>query len=278
MGGNFHRNGWQVSTGIRIHQVQYILKNRKRKSIFRTTRNENLPLRGFLECPICKGNLTGSGSRSRTGAKHFYYHCQKGCKLRFRADEANGEFVNYLQSFKIPEEILNLYYHIMQDVFKDDDAKRDNEINTIDSQVDKLRDLINKVEDSFFEGVIDAETYNKAKARYKNEIDGLLNRKAELEAKDSNFMQYVNYGFSLLKNLDKYYSKSNIAVKQKIISSIFPEKLIYQDKKYRTTKINQALSLLTNNINGLGLTINKKAIISNGSSYKAPRVGLEPTT
>ena len=102
-----------------------------------------------------------------------------------------------------------------------------------------------------------------------NGITDLLNRKAELEAKDSNFMQYVNYGFSLLKNLDKYYLKSNIAVKQKIISSIFPEKLIYQDKKYRTTEINEALSLLTNNINRLGLPINRKAIISNGSSYKA---------
>ena len=135
----------------------------------------------------------------------------------------------------------------------------------------KLGDLINKVEDSLFKEVIDAETYNKAKARYKNEIDGLLNRKAELKDKDSNFMQYVNYGFSLLKNLDRYYLKSNIAVKQKLISSIFPEKLIYQDKKYRTTEINEALSLLTNNINRLGLPINKRAIISNGSSYQAPR-------
>ncbi len=39
-----------------------------------------------------------------------------------------------------------------------------------------------------------------------------------------------------------------------------------------------ALSLLTNNINSLGLPINKKAIISNGSSYKAPRVGLGTTS
>ena len=62
-----------------FNQVQSILESRKKKSIIRTTRNERLPLRGFLECPVCQGNLTGSGSRSRTGAKHFYYHCQKGC-------------------------------------------------------------------------------------------------------------------------------------------------------------------------------------------------------
>ncbi len=144
--------------------------------------------------------------------------------------------------------------------------------------MDKLRGLINKVEDSFFEGSIDVETYNTAKVRYKNRIDDLLNRKAELEAKDSNFMQYVNYGFSLLKNLDKYYLKSNIAVKQKIISSIFPEKLIYQDKKYRTNKINEVLSLLTYNINHLGQSQNEKAIVFDGQSYNAPRVGLEPTS
>ena len=235
-------------------------------------------MRGFLECPVCKGNLTGSGSRSRTGAKYFYYHCQKDCKLSFRADEANGEFVNYLKGFKITLEVLNLYYDILQDVFKKDDGKRDHEINSLEVQINKLKEQINNVEDKFIEDSIDSETYNAVKARYKAKIDFLSNRKAELESQDSNFIRYVKYGFSLLKDLHKYYLKSNIAVKQKIIGSIFPEKLIYQDKKYRTSKINEVLSLLTSNINHLGQPQNEKAIVFDGQSYKAPRVGLEPTT
>ncbi|TDI78296.1 MAG: hypothetical protein E2O79_11810 [Caldithrix sp.] len=186
--------------------------------------------------------------------------------------------MNYLQSFKIPDEVLNLYYHILQDVFKKDDGKRDSEINSLEVQINKLKEQIDNVEDKFIEDSIDSETYNTVKARYKAKIDLLRNRKTELESQDSNFIRYAKYGFSLLKDLYRYYLKSNIAVKQKIISSIFPEKLIYQDKKYRTRKINEALSLLTYNINHLGQSKNEKAIVFDGLSYKAPRVGLEPTT
>ncbi|MCZ6594729.1 MAG: recombinase family protein, partial [Bacteroidetes bacterium] len=101
-----------------FNEVQSILEGRIKKSKVRSSRDEKLPLRGFLQCRICGGNLTGSASRSRTGARHFYYHCQKGCRERFRADEANGQFVSFLGGFKIPDEVLTLYYHVMEDVFK----------------------------------------------------------------------------------------------------------------------------------------------------------------
>ena len=88
----------------------------------------------------------------------------------------------------------------------------------------------------------------------------------------------MSYGFSLLKDLDKYYSNASIGVKQKLIGSIFPEKLIYQDEKYRTSQINEVLSLITNNINHLGGVEKEKAIKIDSSSYQAPAVGLEPTS
>ena len=252
-----------------FNEVQSILEGRVKKTKIRSTRDERFPLRGFLQCSICGGNLTGSASTSRTRAKHFYYHCQKGCRERFRADVANGQFVNYLQSFKIPDEVLKLYYHIMQDVFKKDDGKREHELKSLEAQINKRKELINNGEDKFFEGSIDSETFNNAKARYKAKIDLLGKRKAELKAQDSNFIRYVNYGFSLLKDLDRYYLKSNIAVKQKLISSIFPEKLIYQEKKYRTSQINEVLALLTSNINHLGIVQSKQAIKNDSLLHRA---------
>ena len=89
-------------------------------------------------------------------------------------------------------------------------------------------------------------------------------------------MHYVKYGFSLLENLAEYYLKADIAVKRKLIGSIFPEKLVYEDNNYRTTQINEVLSLLTNNINDLGVVEKEKAVQNNGLSYKASPRGIEP--
>ena len=259
-----------------FNEVQSILEGRIKKSKVRSSRDGKLPLRGFLQCRICGGNLTGSASRSRTGARHFYYHCQKGCRERFRADEANGQFVSFLGDFKIPDEVLTLYYHVMEDVFKKDDAQRENEINTLESQINKFRERINGVEDKFIDNLIDDETYKKAKARYEQDISELLKRKAELESRDSNFLKYVNYGFSLLKDLPEYYLKANIEIKQKLISSIFAEKLVFEDKKYRTSQINEVLALLTSNINHLGIPQNKQAIKKDGLLHRASPRGIEP--
>jgi hypothetical protein len=46
-----------------------------------------------------------------------------------------------------------------------------------------------------------------------------------------------------------YYSNAPLEVKQKIIGSIFPEKLLFENKTYRTSRLNEVIRLLTSNIN-----------------------------
>ena len=42
-----------------------------------------LPLRGILQCSKCQSKMTGSPSKSCTGKKYFYYHCNHCKKERF---------------------------------------------------------------------------------------------------------------------------------------------------------------------------------------------------
>jgi len=212
-----------------------------------------------LICRICSGNLTGSGSRSKTGARHFYYHCNKGCKERFRADVANEIFESYLKSFKIPEEVLALYYHILKDVFKRGDTDREQEIQKFESQIESFQNRINNALDKFVDKELDRQTYDQATKRYKEKINSLEFKIKELQFQDSNFMKYTNYGLSLLGDLDRYYQQAAIEVKSKIVSSIFPENLIFEETKYRTPKVNEVLALITSNIKNLGITKKQKA-------------------
>lgn len=81
-----------------------------------------------------------------------------------------------------------------------------------------------------------------------------------LHFQDSNFLKYVGYGLSLLGNLEGYYNQAAIEIKSKIVSSIFPENLIFEEKKYRTPQVNKVLSLITSNIKHL--SIHKKQKLS----------------
>jgi hypothetical protein len=68
-----------------FYEVQDVLNGNKRKTATKFVSKDMLPLRGFLECPVCHRMLTASASRGRHGNYFHYYHCTDGCKCRFRA-------------------------------------------------------------------------------------------------------------------------------------------------------------------------------------------------
>lgn len=67
-----------------------------------------------------------------------------------------------------------------------------------------------------------------------------------------NYDTKIDDCLDLALNLDKYYDTKNTEEKQKIISSVFPEKLYFQDNEYRTTKLNEDVEILCKTDKGLG--------------------------
>ncbi len=261
-----------------FENVQDVLFGRKKNTPAKLTRKEELPLRGHLICVRCSGKLTGSRSTSRNGDKHFYYHCQKGCKERFRADYANERFEDYLYSFKISKEILELYKLILEDVFNSDDADRLKEIKEIEKKTDLINNKINSLQDKFLDNEICPEDYKSIRIRLHKERNNLLDKKEELSVDKSAFNQYFDFGLSFLYNMKEYYQNAELEVKQKIVGSIFPEKIIFSESKYRTTKTNELLSILTLNINELGEIKNGQTNNKIDLPIIAPPLGLEPRT
>lgn len=151
-----------------FYSCQDILNGKKKKLSRLNTRQENLPLRGHLQCAICGKKLTGSNSKSRNGSLHSYYHCQSGCKERFRADEANKVFVQYLQGFETCAEAQELYLSILTDVFKTNDADRQREKKLLEEQIETLQNRINNLNDKYVDGLINDGTYKETNTRYEN--------------------------------------------------------------------------------------------------------------
>jgi hypothetical protein len=62
-----------------------------------------------------------------------------------------------------------------------------------------------------------------------------------LNTSDSEYKGLIENAFQHLENFKQTYTNSAIAHKKKLISSIFPEKIEFDGKKCRTTRINDVL-------------------------------------
>ena len=258
--------------------VQDVIVGKTRITRKLRKKETNLPLRGHLICPRCKSKLTGSGSISRDKTKHYYYHCQRGCKERVRADLANAKFISFMNKLTVKKEVTDLYYQVLLDTYKNNEGDRKKRIYEIDSEIQKIKQTITEAENRLFEAKLDLETFNNGKERYTKAIHDLQYEKEELKNLDADLMKQIDFSFGLLQNLGNLYEHSSFEVRQGLVGSIFPENLIFSKNNYRTTHLNNVLALLSSNNKGIEKVKIKKADSFSCQPNVAPPQGLEPWT
>jgi site-specific DNA recombinase len=259
--------------------VQNVLDGKKPNFTFGTNRNNIYPLRQYINCPICGKGLTASGSKSRNGTIHHYYHCtDKTCKVRFKIAEVHSDFSSFLASTQVPDEIQELYYCTLEEVFKQDDQQRLSEIKLLSSQAETIENRIKKAEDDYYDNKIPQADYNQVKERYTKELAFINVKIEDKKMEKTPFKNYLSFGLSVVGNLEHYYEQASVEVKQKLVGLIFPEKLTYENNTFRTTKSNEVFFFMTSNIKAFKEYKNKKVRISADQSSEAPPSGLEPET
>ena len=88
----------------------------------------------------------------------------------------------------------------------------------------------------------------------------------------------LHYAISLINNLVIYVRDAPLEVKIRLIGSIFPEKVQFDGKNYRTKKLNRVLDLIYQQTNELrGQNKKKRRAENSVLQFSAPnRVVLEP--
>lgn len=226
-----------------FYEVQDILDGKKRKSVSRHSAREEYPLRGFLECPRCGRNLTGSASKGNGGI-YYYYHCGFGCKERLKAEDANSAFIKELAKVTIRDKYITLFEAVMEDHYQKACKNEGNMAVEIQAEIDKNRLRIKNAQQLMLDGELSATDYREMKGRYEPAIEQLERKKRELSQIGSNLMDYVKGAADLLRNLPRYYQSSSLPVKQKIIGSIYTGKLIFEKNEYRTTELNEVVDVI----------------------------------
>ncbi|MBL7840152.1 MAG: recombinase family protein [Cyclobacteriaceae bacterium] len=260
-----------------FQRVQDILdgKGTMRKSS-NTTRDE-FPLRGFLQCRLCGGAMTASASKGN-GGKYYYYHCQKGCEERFKASVANESFQKFLTYIKPKDGVINLYETILKDTFKNLGKTNISEIKKLDEIIDRNRNRISNAQSLMLDAEITSKEYNQIKARFEKENRDLLNQKLELSSGRDDYSEYVSMCCNFLKTMDSNYAKASLEIKRNIIGSIFPGKLIFENSEYRTTRVNEVVSLICLNNSELGAKKGGQPKNNFKLSSQVALAGIEPAS
>ena len=94
------------------------------------------------------------------------------------------------------------------------------------------------------DGEITATEFKEMRIDIEEKITKLTCELSTINAGIQNLGEKVDIVTGLFSNLQTAYQKRDIATKHHIISSIFPAKLIFEEKSVRTLEINKVVSLI----------------------------------
>lgn len=233
-----------------FYEVQDVLAGRKRNfpNKIQTVREE-LPLRGYLECPRCGRVLTGSASTGRSGEKFHYYHCSKGCKERIKAIDTNEVFASKLKMVQFNVHLIDLFMKNLKNKLKSNSGINKIEIEKVSKEIEKNKTRLKNAQILMLDGDLNPTEYKEMKIKLEEDLILLTNEENKLRSGTTSHEKLIDTCKKVIQNLHIAYHKADATIKQKIIGSIFPEKFIFQNNQVRTTKVNEMINRIVNKIN-----------------------------
>jgi site-specific DNA recombinase len=258
-----------------FNKVQDVFKGKRWYGTQPAPKNLEFPMRDFLTCELCGGQITGSVSKGRT-KKYAYYHCRNKCKTRVSVDDAHNKIASLLFNLQINENIKELFSEILKDY---DSQINSNRVTQLKSKTELQKSLKSKIEDAedlLLSKDINKERFNSIIERINGQLNEVNNEIEILSASKDSIKTYVDSGLMLLSNLNIMFDNSDYDSKRIIAGSIFTEKLLFGNDNCRTTKVNEVVEVLTRNSKGSERLKTKKAVKNDSFSVNVPGAGVEP--
>lgn len=214
-----------------FEEVQNILNARGRYPKPRVTVREQLPLRGFLSCPLCKKTLTGSASMGRY-KRYFYYHCSGGCRFRIRADYLDKRFLLVLESLVARNPYVKLYRKIAEDIFLEVSQKRSLNQARISRDIESTMERAIRAKGLLYNGDIDDDDYAVIKESCDRRIRESCRELQKYAALSVETSKYIDESVKLLSCLNELYGSADILGKRELLQLLFPEKIAFDNKHF----------------------------------------------
>ena len=260
-----------------FYKVQEILDGKRKKTPkLSKAINPDLYLRKFLICPVCGCALTGATSSGNGGKYTYYFCCNNQKHIRVRSENVNEEFARYTAQLKPNKTVLDLYNEILKDLQSERKGESKKEVAALQNELSTVQKRINSIEDKYLDGDLTKEEYNRMLERYTKEASTI---QQQIEMREnpnrSNIEPKLNYSINLINNIDSYIRNASVGVKIKLISSMFPEKIEFDGKTYRTNSYNKVLDLIYQQTNELRGVEKKSGESFSTFSASVPRPAFE---
>ena len=103
--------------------------------------------------------------------------------------------------------------------------------------------------------------------KHRNELLNLNDYQKDLS-------EYINYGLNLMQNLETFFEQSDVHIKNKLLSSIFDEKIEFDGQKYRTPKFKEGFGFIYQKIKELQVLKKEKGDKLLNVSHLVHRIAL----
>ncbi|CAN5833750.1 recombinase family protein [soil metagenome] len=246
---------------------------RKKTAGPRPQRRAEYPLRGHLTCPECSGRLTASSAK---GGRYHYYHCQHPCPVRFRAEDAHDALRSLLGSIRVAPEVSRLYLAVLKDIQDKREGSREDARASVQREIEALEEKLTNAAEKLVDGSLPQTAYARLAERYETQKRELQDRLRALSEDASDLLRNAQYGLSLLADLPRYYQSAGIEAKDRIIGSIFPANLVFEEGAYRTPEVAESIRLLRGKQPGLAECKRGLTAPVGSQSPQVPGTGIEP--
>ena len=130
----------------------------------------------------------------------------------------------------------------------------------------------------YIDGKLNDGSYKRNIENTNNLIENLELKLSTFNEKTSNFDYLLENSMGLLSNIDNIWQNVDVHTKNYMMCSIFPEKLIFEGKIYRTLSDEGLIPLLSNNNKGFKKKKRNKSAKKTDQSLMVTAKGLEPPT
>ncbi|MES2458476.1 MAG: recombinase family protein [Bacteroidota bacterium] len=238
-----------------FYKVQDILDGRKQNQRLVATKTRStdmLPLRGFLICPKCGKMLSGSASKGRKNYYH-YYHCFKGCSVRYKAEEVNDVFEKELSGLFPKENYIKFYRECIVKAFKLQHKDEDEGRKKLVEQIRELNAKITRTRELVLDGKFDEDDYMGVKRAAEKQIQRLESEIPQLVMSHKNIEADLNVCISNLFRARRIYGEGNTVKKREIIGACYTQNMVFADGLVRTAHLNDvcyATTLINRELEG----------------------------
>lgn len=227
-----------------FYRTQEFLDGRRRYQVVSIAAPEKFPLRGSLVCDKDGRLLTASSSRGR---KHYYdyYHCSSQCGVRFKAELVNKAMLEELIKYKPHRAVKELYRLVLKDIDSRVNSERSKMIKDLKDEIIRLGNRQGKARELMMSDNIDPDDFRTIKKECELGIIQAEEQLGNISSR-TNLEPLIDKSVEFLENIDSFYVNGDAKIKRNIVGSMFPEKLQFDGERFRTTRVNEAATLIFN--------------------------------